>query len=55
MTDAITDSPAKVQPENAIFIELLPLMKVNLPKKLADFPGALVVTSVLKSVLLTFR
>jgi len=39
VTDAITDALADVQPEDALFKELLPLIRDNLPKKLADVAG----------------
>jgi hypothetical protein len=39
VTDAITDALADVQPEDALFKELLPLIRDNLPKKLADLAG----------------
>jgi len=39
VTDAITDALADVQPEDPLFKELLPLIKENLPKKLADVAG----------------
>lgn len=35
-TDAITDALADVQPTDPLFIELVPLIKDNLPKKLAN-------------------
>jgi len=38
-TDAITDALADVQPEDALFQELLPLIKENLPTKLAEVAG----------------
>ncbi len=36
VTDAITDALEGVNPEDALFQELIPLIKDNLPKKLAD-------------------
>lgn len=40
VTDAITDALADVQPEDALFKELVPLIREdNLPKKLADVAG----------------
>lgn len=36
VTDAITDSLANVQPNDKLFQELLPLIKDNLPHKLAE-------------------
>lgn len=36
VTDAITDALADVQPHDSLFIELMPLIKENLPHKLAD-------------------
>ena len=39
VTDAITDALADVQPGDALFQELLPLIKENLPAKLAEVAG----------------
>jgi glutamate dehydrogenase len=39
VTDAVTDALASVQPEDALFQELVPLVRENLPKKLADVAG----------------
>lgn len=39
VTDAITDALADVQPEDALFKELVPIIAENLPKKLADVAG----------------
>ena len=36
VTDAITQHLQEVNPDDALFIELLPLIKENLPKKLAE-------------------
>jgi hypothetical protein len=36
VTDAITEALGKVQPNDELFQELMPSMKQNLPKKLAD-------------------
>jgi len=39
VTDAITDALANVNPEDKLFQELFPLIKDNLPKKLAELGG----------------
>jgi len=39
VTDAITDALANVQPEDKLFQELFPLIKANLPGKLAEVAG----------------
>lgn len=39
VTDAITDKLADVQPSDPLFQELVPIIRENLPKKLADVAG----------------
>eukprot|EP01033_Poteriospumella_lacustris_P003883 gene3883-2760_t len=39
VTDAVTDALANVEPSDPLFQELLPLIRENLPKKLADVAG----------------
>jgi glutamate dehydrogenase len=39
VTDAITDALANVNPEDALFQELFPIIKENLPTKLAEVAG----------------
>lgn len=39
VTDAVTDKLADVQPEDELFQKLQPLIRENLPKKLADVAG----------------
>jgi glutamate dehydrogenase len=39
VTDAVTDRLANVQPSDPLFVELLPLIRENLPRKLAELGG----------------
>jgi len=39
VTDAVTDRLANVQPADPLFVELLPLIRENLPRKLAELGG----------------
>lgn len=39
VTDAITDALAEVQPQDALFQELFPIIRENLPTKLAEIAG----------------